>query len=325
MKKLPLNLAKDRPCHSPSPMSRRRGAKADGGEDRGEGELNRGTGTSPFNPAGDSYFWKPLEGYGRLRKATEAPPGGGNGRKPVLTSGPFPSAFRSLLVACGRLWSPIVAYGCPPRGGGVCRLAKKALSTLAILFFTISVFAADDQSATTNTTPDQAEEAKYTATLQTRSADILKVLALDDTNKAVKVQDIIIAQYRTLNAWHNTNDAKLKAVRSDKAATAQIRASLKVLHDNYLAALAQYLTPQQIDQVKDKMTYGKVQFTYQGYCNQYPSLSDANKQEILRLLKEAREEAMDGGSSKEKTAIFTRYKGIINNYLSKQGLRPEKN
>ena len=225
------------------------------------------------------------------------------------------------------LWKAIVTY-CrllkTPRGGGVCRLAKGVLTLLATLFFAASVFATDDQS-TTNTAPDQTEESKYTATLQARSADILKVLALDDTNKAVKVQNVIIAQYRALNAWHNTNDAQLKAVRSDKAATAQIRASLKVLHDNYLTALAQYLTPQQIDQVKDKMTYGKVQFTYQGYCNQYPNLSDANKQEILRLLKEAREDAMDGGSSKEKTAIFTRYKGIINNYLSKQGLHPEKN
>ena len=201
---------------------------------------------------------------------------------------------------------------------------KKPWSIIALLLLAISAFAADDQSAVTNTTPNQAEEAKYTTTLQARSADILKVLALDDTNKAAKVQEIIIAQYRSLNAWHNTNDAELKAVRSDKAATAQIHASLKVLHDNYLAALAQYLTPAQIDQVKDKMTYGKVQFTYQGYCNQYPTLSDANKQEILRLLKEAREDAMDAGSSKEKTTIFTRYKGIINNYLSKQGLHPEK-
>ncbi|HTR39982.1 MAG TPA: DUF3826 domain-containing protein [Pseudomonadales bacterium] len=200
---------------------------------------------------------------------------------------------------------------------------KKIGSIFAILLLAVSAFAADDTA--TNTTPDQAEEAKYTATLQARSADIIKVLDLGDTNKAAKVQEIIIAQYRALNAWHNTNDARLKAVRSDKAATAEIRAPLKVLHDNYLAALAQYLTPAQIEQVKDKMTYGKVQFTYQGYCNQYPNLSDANKQEILRLLKEAREDAMDGGSSKEKTAVFTRYKGIINNYLSKQGLHPEKN
>jgi hypothetical protein len=202
---------------------------------------------------------------------------------------------------------------------------KKLWSIFAVVILALSAFAADDQSTATNAAPDQAEEAKYTATLQARSADILKVLALDDTNNAAKVQEIIIAQYRSLNAWHNTNDAKLKAVHSDKAAASQIRASLKVLHDSYLAALAQYLTPAQVDQVKDKMTYGKVQFTYQGYCNQYPNLTDANKQEILRLLEEAREDAMDGGSSREKTAIFTRYKGIINNYLSKQGLHPEKN
>jgi len=33
---------------------------------------------------------------------------------------------------------------------------------------------------------------------------------------------------------------------------------------------------------------------------------------------------MDGGSAPEKTAIFQRYKGKINNYLSKQGIHPEK-
>jgi hypothetical protein len=199
---------------------------------------------------------------------------------------------------------------------------KKLLSILFGSLFTVSVFAAG-QSADTNTTPEQLE-AKYTAAIEGRTADILKILALDDTNKVQRVHDIIIAQYRALNAWHDTNDAALKAAHVDKAKTAEIRASLKILHDNFLVALAQNLTPDQIDQVKDKMTYGKVEFTYKGYCSQYSTLSDANKQEILRLLKEAREEAMDGGSSKEKTAVFQRYKGIINNYLSKQGLHPDK-
>lgn len=185
-----------------------------------------------------------------------------------------------------------------------------------------SLFAAG-QSGDTNATPGQVE-AKYTAAIEGRTADILKILALDDTNKVQRMHDIIIAQYRALNGWHDTNDPALKAAHADKEKTTEIRASLKVLHDNFLTALAQNLTPDQIDQVKDKMTYGKVQFTYKGYCVQYPTLSDANKQEILRLLKEAREEAMDGGSSKEKTAVFQRYKGIINNYLSKQGLHPDK-
>jgi ATP-dependent Lon protease len=192
------------------------------------------------------------------------------------------------------------------------------------VLLTLSALAASDDSTTVKTNPTPAQvEAKYTAAIEGRTADILKVLALSDTNQAAKVHDVIIAQYRALNAWHDANDAKLKAARKDPDATAQIHASLKTLHDEFLSKLAENLTPDQIEQVKDKMTYGKVQFTYAGYCSQYSNLSETNKQEILKMLKEAREEAMDGGSAKEKTAIFLRYKGKINNYLSKQGIHPD--
>jgi hypothetical protein len=166
--------------------------------------------------------------------------------------------------------------------------------------------------------------AKYTAVIEKRTADIMNTLAVTDANKAARVHDIIIAQYRALNAWHDDNDTKLKAAKSDTNALSQIRAPLKALHEEFLSQLGQNLTPVQVEQVKDKMTYGKVQFTFKGYETQYPNLSDENKAEILRLLKEAREDAMDGGSSEEKTAVFQRYKGKINNYLSKQGIHPEK-
>jgi hypothetical protein len=192
-----------------------------------------------------------------------------------------------------------------------------------ILFAVVALFSTATFAAETNSTPEQIE-AKYRAAIEGRTADILKILGLSDTNKIAKVHDIIIAQYRALNAWHDANDLKLKAAKSDTNAVAQIRASLKTLHDNFLFKLAENLTPEQIDQVKDKMTYGKVQFTFAGYVAQYSSLSDENKAEILKLLKEAREEAMDGGSAGEKTAIFQRCKGKINNYLSKQGVHPEK-
>jgi len=186
-----------------------------------------------------------------------------------------------------------------------------------ILFAAISgrIFAADT---------DSAEEAKYTKSIENRTAEILKVLALADTNKAATVHDIVISQYRALRAWHDENDAKLKMAKGDTNATAQIRGSLKQLHDHFLSALAEDLSAEQIEQVKDKMTYGKVEFTFKGYVAQYPDLTDSQKAEILRMLKEAREEAMDGGSAAEKTAVFQRYKGKINNYLSKQGIHPSK-
>jgi len=190
-----------------------------------------------------------------------------------------------------------------------------------ILIIAIALLSAATFAAESNSTSAQAE-AKYTQAIEGRTADILKILALSDTNKAARVHDIIIAQYRALNAWHDANDAKLKTVRADTNAVAHIRASLKTLHDDFLSQLGQNLSPGQIDQVKDKLTYGKVQFMFAGYVAQYPDLSEANKQKILELLKEAREEAMDGGSAAEKTAVFQRYKGKINNYLSKEGIHP---
>lgn len=171
---------------------------------------------------------------------------------------------------------------------------------------------------------DAQVEAKYTKAIEGRTDDILKLLVLSDTNKAANVHGIIMAQYRALKTWHTANDEKLKAALNDTNAVGQIRASLKTLHYDFLSKLAANLSPEQVDQVKDKMTYGKVQFTLNGYLTQYPNLSEANKEKILELLNQAREEAMDGGSSVEKTAVFQRYKGKINNYLSNQGIHPEK-
>ncbi len=176
-------------------------------------------------------------------------------------------------------------------------------------------------AAETNSTSAQTE-ANYTKAIEGRTADILKILDISDTNKVARVHDIIIAQYRALNAWHDANDAKLKAARADTNAVAQIQSSLKAIHNQFLAKLAENLTPEQIEAVKDKMTYGKVQFTFKGYMVEYPNLPEAQQQKVLELLKEARELAMDGGSSEEKTAIFNKYKGKINNYLPKEGFHP---
>jgi hypothetical protein len=186
------------------------------------------------------------------------------------------------------------------------------------------VFAAEDSlTVSSNQVSDQAE-AKYTKAIEGRTADILKILALTDQDKSTKVHDAIIAQYRALNAWHDENDSKLKAARQDTNAVATIHASLKALHQQFLSKLSENLTLEQVEQVKDKMTYGKVQFTYAGYLAAYPDLPQTNRDRILELLKEAREDAMDGGSAAEKTAIFQKYKGKINNYLSKQGIHPGK-
>jgi hypothetical protein len=202
---------------------------------------------------------------------------------------------------------------------------KRSLFIITIALFALLALAGKQKSlaADTNLMPEPVE-ANYTRAIEGRTADILKVLDLTDTNRAAMVHDIIMTQYRLLRAWHDANDAKRKAAQGDTNGAAQIHALLKSLHGEFIAKLSTSLKPEQIEKVKDKMTYGKVQFTFAGYVAQYPDLSDANKEKILELLKQAREEAMDGGSAEEKTAVFQRYKGKINNYLSAQGIHPAK-
>jgi hypothetical protein len=55
-----------------------------------------------------------------------------------------------------------------------------------------------------------------------------------------------------------------------------------------------------------------------------PSLKEEEKKQIRSWLVEAREYAMDAESSEQKHAWFGKYKGRINNYLSKQGYDSQK-
>jgi hypothetical protein len=144
-------------------------------------------------------------------------------------------------------------------------------------------------------------EAAYSEAIEKRSADVVSALDLKDSAKAARVQDAINIQYRCLRAFEGD------------------RATISSLHDQFLAKLAADLTPQQVEVVKDKMTYNKVQVTYDGYVEIVQDLTDDQKKMILTSLKQAREEAMDAGSAEAKSAIFKKYKGKINNALSAQG------
>ena len=91
------------------------------------------------------------------------------------------------------------------------------------------------------------------------------------------------------------------------------------MHVQYLIELSTLLTPEQIDKVKDGMTYGVAPRTYHSYLEMLPELTAEQKETLMAYLLEAREIAMDAGSAKEKHWWFNKYKGRINNYLSEQG------
>lgn len=173
----------------------------------------------------------------------------------------------------------------------------------------------------------------YTRVITARAQKIVDSLRLTDPAKALKVRDLIADQYRSVSMLHDTCDDQIKVLKAkDSPGTKQAvqavkdltQTLLKKLHRRYLIKLSTELTPKQIDRIKDGMTYSTVEFTYRGYLDLVPTLTDEQKKTIMADLIEAREIAMDAGSSKAKHAWFNKYKGRINNYLSAQGIDLKK-
>ena len=200
----------------------------------------------------------------------------------------------------------------------------KRLLPPVLVIAAVTVIFIGSARAQYSTPPPSVEEteATYTTAIENRTAAIITALKLTDPEKSARVHDVIIAQYRTLKARDEAIDSLLKL--QGKEINYANRAHLlldesKPLHDKFLAKLAADLTPEQVEIVKDKMTYNKVQVTYDAYCSIFSGLTDADKADVLNKLKLAREEAMDGGSASEKSAIFQKYKDQINSYLTTHG------
>lgn len=200
----------------------------------------------------------------------------------------------------------------------------KHLFVIILLSATIPVYS---QDATAN---NAEKEAAYTKTINSRAEKIVNNIDVQDDAKKARLVKIIADQYRNLNTIHTSRDEKVKAIKASgaeknttdtkiKAAEDEANVQLGRLHQTYLTQLSTELTPEQVDAVKDGMTYGVLPLTYKGYQEMIPALNDDQKQQIKIWLTEAREHAMDAESSEKKHWWFGKYKGRINNYLSNAG------
>lgn len=179
--------------------------------------------------------------------------------------------------------------------------------------------------------PSTSERETYVKVITERAAKITATLGINDARKAEKTTHIIRDQYSNLNDIYAARDAKYKAIKEankdnkvlqDTLIAQEQRAvesALTKLHQKYLKNLASQLNAAQIEKVKDGMTYGVLPLTYRAYQEQLLNLTADQKNQILIWLTEARERAMDAESSDKKHAMFGKYKGRINNYLSAQG------
>ncbi len=201
---------------------------------------------------------------------------------------------------------------------------KKCLMSCAALGVAVVGFAASD--------------AVPNPVYRQRAEKIVGTLGVTDTAKITRVTDAIAAHYAGTNAVHDATAVRVKALKQaqtpgaaasvDESAIKAVRAEaepkLAALHTEFLGKLSADLTPAQIEQVKDGLTYGVLPLTFRVYQQMLPDLTAAQKAQLLAWLTEAREHAMDAGSSDEKHAWFGKYKGKINNYLAAAGYDMKK-
>lgn len=174
------------------------------------------------------------------------------------------------------------------------------------------------------------EQDKFTQILTKRSQKIIDQLNLKDKETYEIVTDIMVNQYRNLADIHDTSKAKKEDIKHRIKDKKQLNNEIKNLenqkssqlfnlHCSFIGSLSAYLTNNEIEKIKDGMTYGVVQVTYQSYIDMIPSLKENEKKQLYAWLVEAREHAMSESSSRDKHTWFGKYKGRFNNYLSKKG------
>ena len=157
----------------------------------------------------------------------------------------------------------------------------------------------------------EGQDPQYVETIKGRAQKIVDGLNLGDANKEENVRNIIANRYFLLNDIHAKYDKK---TQEDA-----LYAELYKHHFELASALALYLNEEQIDAVKDGMTYGRLKRDYNAQLEMIPTLKEEEKDQILVWLREAREYAIDAADSKGKHFWFDKYRGRTNNWLSARG------
>ena len=178
-------------------------------------------------------------------------------------------------------------------------------------------------------------ETEFRKVLHDRSVKIVNNLDITDSGKYKKIVDLLVEQYFELNKIHDKTKECIAAIKllqlSEEERNSRIKKEeeekspkLRKLHEGFIAKLQKELTGDQIEKIKDGMTYRVMPVTYQAIQDMILTLTNEQKGKIYAWLKEARELAMDEGSSEDKHKVFGKYKGKINNYLSGQGYDMKK-
>ncbi len=173
--------------------------------------------------------------------------------------------------------------------------------------------------------------ARSDAQVEQKAAEWAASLQLGDADREARVAEVIATHQKAVRDWHNAhcNDIPKGAIdpNTGKAyndlqrqmiADSAIPASVR---QNFLDGLAAAgLTQEQIEQVMDKHTVGKVAFTLNGYKDMFlDEFTPEDEAFVLANLKEARLLSMDFKSMKQINQVFEIYKTKNEQYFTQSG------
>jgi len=165
--------------------------------------------------------------------------------------------------------------------------------------------------------------------LENKAAEWANSLKLSDDTKKQKVKAAIANHLSAVKDWHNSHPYTMtpegiNPTTGNKLSEMDRQIIIcstkpKSIHDNLMNVLKTELDSTQVEAILDKYTIGKVDFTLKGYKAIVPDLTAKEEAEIIKNLKQAREQAIDYRNMKEISAIFEIYKTKCEQYLNNNG------
>ena len=205
----------------------------------------------------------------------------------------------------------------------------KKIKVFAVLFFAMII--AFNTSAQTPADVQKVNEAKIRSDedVVKKAGEWVTSLNLNDAAKEARVKEVVITHLKAIRDWHNehpftTVPAGINPATGNKLSDLDRQviansAMPKSIHENLMAGLRKDLTEEQVELILDKYTVGKVAFTLNGYKSIVPNLTAKEEAEILKNLKQAREQAVDYKNMNQISAIFEIYKTKNEQYLNNNG------
>lgn len=203
-------------------------------------------------------------------------------------------------------------------------MMSRIISLFILFLFSVTISAADIKLNTRNLPSDAVSEAKQ------RAAKVLAKLSLTNDSIRENIQIVVTNRYLELREIHHRYEERNKVIEAtdlskEKKAEELERSYYQYNSDlyrsrfGYIAWLSFYLNDEQVETVKDAMTYNLFHVRYNDFLDLLPNLTKAEKNRVYNWLIEAREFSMDFETPRKMRQMFTKYRGRINNYLAGRG------